>query len=187
MDLFEKFMLARQLNFSDGKIELLGQYVLFLPSDFLAMYTESVNSNPELVKSLYEAAKRTVREGFGVNVGKSYGFSPRDYTNWFKDILKLSGWGDAYWEENDLENHKGVISIKGSTVAAYLKGKVSSPCDHIVRGFMAGGGSNTYNSDIDVIEIECEAIGAERCKFIVDSAENLKIKFPNLSKQQLSK
>jgi predicted hydrocarbon binding protein len=52
---------------------------------------------------------------------------------------------------------------------------------------MAGGGSNTYNSDIDVIEIECEAIGAERCKFIVDSAENLKIKFPNLSKQQLSK
>lgn len=185
MSIFDELMLAKQLNFTDGKIELMGQGVLIAPSDFLAAYTESIGDSHELVIELYGCAKRSVHEGFGPNVGKSYGFSVMDYTNWFVNILNMSGWGRVRWEENDWENKKGVIVIEHSPIAKYLKGKVSSPCDHIVRGFMAGGGASAFNSDIDTIEVECEAAGAERCKFIVDSKENLKAKFPELVEQQL--
>lgn len=178
-------MLARQLSFRDGRIELMGQNVLLCPSDFMARYLMQISDNSDRTIELYESAKLAVREGFGINVGKSYGFSSRNYTEWFADILKMAGWGNVAWQENDLEQMKGVIDIQGSPIATYLNGKVKSPCDHIVRGFIAGGGSSAYKSDIDAIEVECEALGAKRCRFIVDLSTKLKLKYPEISSKQL--
>jgi predicted hydrocarbon binding protein len=185
MGIFEELMLAKQLSFKEGEISLLDQRIVMFPSNFLALYTEKIKDKRELVKELYECAKDSVRESFGPSVGKAYGFSVLDYTNWFVSILNMSGWGNVHWEENEWEKKRGVIKIEHSPIAKYLKGKVSSPCDHIMRGFMAGGGASAFDLDIDTIEVECEALGAEKCKFIVDSKENLKSRFPELFEQQV--
>jgi predicted hydrocarbon binding protein len=187
MSIFDKLMLARQLKFTDGRVELFGQPIILSPSDFLAIYISQINEDPILVGKFYNSAKRSVKEGFGINVGKSYGFSFRDYSNWFVDILKLSGWGRVTWQENDKENHKGVISIQGSPIATYLKGKVKFPCDHVMRGFLAGGASSAYKLDIDVVETECEALGAQSCKFMISLSEDITNRFPEFSKLQLGK
>lgn len=180
-------MLAKQIAFQEGKIELVGQRVVFSPADFFGVYIERINDDPKLVNNFYKAAKRAVQEGFGINVGKLYGFSLKDYSNWFVELATLSGWGKVYWKDIDRENNRGIIELENSPVAAYLKGKVKSPCDHVIRGFMAGGASSALKLDLDMIETECEALGAQKCKFVMDSTNNLKAKYPNIAKQQLGK
>ena len=113
-------------------------------------------------------------EDFGVNVGKVYGFSFKDYSRWFVDIAGLSGWGQFEWQDIDEEKRKGLIIVKNSPVADSLRNKVNSPCDHIIRGFVAGAASSAFKEDINIIEIECEALGAQGCKFVMGRLEDLK-------------
>lgn len=178
-------MVARQISFLEGKIELMGQRVVIAPSEFFANYIVGMNENSELIYGIYNAAKQIMRERFGVNLGKNYGFSFKDYATWFVDIAKLSGWGDVRWENRDEANHKGIISIGDSPIAGYLKGKVKYPCDHIIRGLMAGGACSAFVDEVDIIETECSALGTSRCKFIIDKYDVLKNNFPDLAKQQL--
>jgi predicted hydrocarbon binding protein len=185
MNIFEKLMLARQLSFKEGKIELLGQNLVFSPADFFSRYIYALKDKPELIISLYNSAKSTMKEGFSLNVGKSYGFSFKDYARWFVDIAELSGWGQVVWEDINEAEMKGVITITNSPVAANLKNKVSAPCDHITRGFMAGAASSAFKEEVDMIEIECEALGAQKCKFIMGKIDYLKSKFPDIVKNQV--
>ncbi|MDE1804263.1 MAG: hypothetical protein KGH59_00560 [Candidatus Micrarchaeota archaeon] len=187
MSLFDELMLARQLSFGDGKIELLGQRVVFIEADFISKYIEDINNDPKLVLEMYESTKKTMINGFGVDIGKKYSFSFKDYAKWFVDLAKLSGWGLIAWEEIDEELHKGVISVQNSPMTNYLKGKVTKPCDHVIRGLMAGGASSAFKTDLDILETECESLGSPKCKFIIDSLNNLQEKFPLLAKQQLGK
>jgi predicted hydrocarbon binding protein len=185
MSIFEELMLARQISFQDGRVELTGQRVVISPSAFFGAYTKSICDSPELVGAFYRAAKQAMTEGFGKDVGKAYGFSFSNYLDWFVKLAKLSGWGKIEWQESDEKKHTGIISAEGSPVAAYLKGKIASPCDHVIRGLMAGGASSAYKLDLDIVETECEALGAAKCLFVIDTAENLRKRHPDLAKLQL--
>ena len=93
MDFFEKLMLAKQLSFTEGRIDLLGQRFVIAPSDSLATFIYKINANAKLVGRLYSIAKQAVKNGFGANVGHTYSFSFWNYYEWFLDIAKLGGWG----------------------------------------------------------------------------------------------
>ncbi len=185
MSIFEELMLARQVSFQDGSVELTGQRVVISPSDFFGIYIKSISDDPEQVGAFYRAAKQAVKEGFGKNVGKAYGFSFSNYLDWFVKLAKMSGWGKIEWRENNEEKRTGVLETEGSPVAVYLKGNVKSPCDHVIRGLMAGGASSAYKLDLDIVETECEALGNAKCVFVIDTAENLRKNHPDLAKLQL--
>ena len=178
-------MLSKQISFNEGKISLLGQRFVILPADSLIYYVLKINKDVKFISKLYNSAKQTVAKGFGVDVGRNYSFSFGDYTNWFVEIAKFGGWGIIKWEELEKESHKGVISIENSPIGVSLKGKVNSPCDHIIRGFIAGGASSAFKSDVDVIETECIATGSTKCILVIDSNENLKLKYKKLYETQL--
>lgn len=178
-------MLVKQLTFKDGSINLMGWPLVFAPANFFSLLIEKINEDPDLVAELYYAAKLSNKEGFTTWIGKNYDMTFMDTTKFFVDIVGLVGWGNASWIELDHENKKGRIGVEGSAMTSNLKGKVKTACDHVIRGFMAGGASTAFKTDIDMIETECEALGAEKCIFVMDSKENLKAKYPKLAKQQL--
>jgi predicted hydrocarbon binding protein len=185
MSIFDELMLARQLKFTNGKIELLGQPLVFSPANFWSKYIFELKDNTEQIRQLYLSAKDTMKEGFSYNVGSSFGFSFKDYMKWFIDIAGLSGWGEFEWADMDETKKQGVITIKGSPVALELKNKVTEPCDHITRGFVAGAASSAFKDDIDIIEIECEAVGAEKCKLIMQKSDDIRLNFPEIAKKQV--
>jgi len=187
INLFDKLMLSRQLKFTEGEIDMLGQRVTIVPADLFTIFIIGINDKPDRVGEVYYAAKQAMKDNFATNIGKSYGFSQKDFSNWFIELAMMSGWGIVRFLENNADKHTAVITIENSPIAVRLKGKVKSPCDHIVRGLMAGGSVSAYNTEVDMVEIECQALGAEKCKFVVDSVENLNKKFPDLVAKQLYK
>ena len=178
-------MVARQLSFENGTIKMLGQRMLISPSDVFARYIFDIRDEPELLKNLYVSAKESIRGGFGINIGKVYGFSFKDYSKWFVELAMVAGWGKIVWEDIDENKKQGIITIQDSPVSAYLKNRVSKPCDHLTRGYIAGAASCAFREDIDIIEVECEAAGAQKCKFIMGPPDFLKKNFADISELQL--
>lgn len=185
MSLFEKLMLVKQLSFKDGSIDLMGWPLVFAPANFFSLFIGEINDDPKLVAELYYAAKQSNKEGFTTSIGKSYGMTFIDTTKFFVDLVGLVGWGNATWVDLDSKSKKGKIAVQGSVMTTNLKGKVKTACDHVIRGFMAGGASSAFKTDVDMLELECMALGAQRCIFVMDTKENLKAKYPELAKQQL--
>lgn len=184
MNIIEKLMFSRQLTFSDGQIKLFSENLLFVPSDFVSTYTETIKDNTDAIKNLYLAAKKSTKEKFGIAIGKEYGFAFRDYTKWFADIIELSGWGMLKWKDIDEAGRRGVISLTNSIVASSLKGKVQTQCDHIMRGFIAGGASVAFKEDMDVIEEKCIALGDPECIFVIGKNDVLKRNY-NIANSQV--
>jgi len=185
MGIFNELTLIRQLTFEDGNIRMLGQRMQILPSDVLARYVFDIRDDSQAILKLYISVKDSLREGFGLSIGKTYGFSFKDYSKWFVDLAMVAGWGKIVWEELNEEKRGGVVTIQDSPIASYLKGKVKDPCDHFTRGFIAGAASCAFKEDIDIIEIECEAVNAQKCMFIMGKKEDLKQKFPEACATQL--
>ena len=185
MNIFDKLMLSRQVSFQDGRIELLGQRVVISPSDFFASYVLKINDRPELVTDVYLAAKQATRDGFATNLGKANKFTFEDYSQWLVDLAILSGWGQIKWVEREKDKLRGVLSATDSPVALNLKGKVKRPCDHVIRGLMAGGASSAFRANVEIIEYECEALGHDACKFVIGTPADLCKRFPALYKAQL--
>lgn len=185
MNIFEKLMLARQISFNEGKIVLLNQRLVMFTSDFLGAYTLKINDEPGFVRQLYDAGKESVREGFGPGIGKSYSFSFNDFFKWYVDIARLSGWGLVKWEGIDEARHEGTLTIEDSPIAMYLRGRVKGPCDHMIRGFMAGGASSAFKTEVEMVETECYASGAPRCRFVFGPRDAMGAKFRDLYEQQV--
>ncbi len=139
--------------------------MVMLPASILSAYTEKISDSPELISNMYHSVKASQREGFASLVGKTYEFSFHDFFKWMTDIFAFAGWGIVEWKVLDENKHIGVITVAHAPVADELKGKVKTPIDHLIRGFVAGAASASFNVDIDVIELECAALGAPVCKF----------------------
>ena len=80
------------------------------------------------------------------------------------DLYTNLGWGKSTVSDFD---------IKGRSVTMYTKNnplvrgvKASHPVCHYIKGFYKGFSTVAFQSDhVSVVEIECEAMGADRCKF----------------------
>lgn len=171
MNFFEELMLARELSFTEGEIRLLGSRVTFLHATFSAEYTLRVNDNPEKVQDLYDVSKVSFRDGMSIAIGKKYHFSFNDFFKWLTQIAMLAGWGKLTWQDLNDQEKSGVILVENAPVATMLKGKVKLPCDHLERGFIAGGATGWLNTNVDCVEEECAALGAAQCRFVFKPRE----------------
>ncbi len=180
--LFEKLMLARQALFNDGSIKVFGHRVA-LGGDWMGVYIGRIN-NTEKVRTVYKDAKMASYE-FYLRLGKAYSFSAADYLRWVADLSDFGGWGIPKWADADKDNKRGMFTVTDAPVGAFLKGKVDAPCDHILRGMMAGGAKAGFKTEIDVVELECAALGKKECRFVMDTPENLKSKHKDLYRVQV--
>ncbi len=181
--IFDQLTLLRQLSFKDGDIRLMGNRVVIIHANFFYDYCMQINDSPEKVSELYSSAKSSFKVGIAESIGKNYGFSFNDFFNWMTKIAILAGWGNIKWEGLEEGDGIGKISVENSPIAEHLKGKVKSPVDHLIRGFIAGGASASLQKDIDALEEECVATGAPHCSFTFRPAGQFKISYE--TKRQL--
>lgn len=186
-DLFRDLSIAKELSFSEGTITLLGYRLTMINASYISSYIKSIEENRQLTKQFYESVMNSVIESWGPIIMKKYKFGFHETAKWWVEIVKLAGWGIDAWEYDDPTLHSGKTSLRNSALLPFLKGNVKYPCDHLMRGCMAGGISAAYNTPIHVVELECEAMGAEKCRFAYDELSKLKEKYPDIVEHQILK
>lgn len=166
MNIFEKLMFSRQLKFAEGDIELFGTRLVMIQSSFFSTYTLQINDSPDRVVELYQIAKKTFATDMAKSISKMYEFTFNDFFKWMTNIAMLAGWGTFKWELLDEGKKIAKINIENSPIAKPLINKVSSPVDHLIRGFIAGAASVSLKTDIDVMEEKCVALNSPYCEFV---------------------
>lgn len=178
--IFEKLLLNKQISFNNGSIYLMSNRKILIDAEVFSELILLVNNSEDMAHKLYYSIKTTFMNGAAKNMGINFSFDFNNYFKWLTDIAMLEGWGKFEWHLLDKEKKNGVIIIENSAVASQLKGRTTIPCDHIVRGLIAGGASISLKDDIDAFEEECMALGDPKCKIIFkpskDFKNNLKFK-----------
>ena len=166
MDLFQRLLAMRQLQFKEGEIDLLGQRIVMSPRDTLVGVTEFLTKNPELVPGMYETIRCSFGSGWASAVKKSYGFSTKDYIKWLIDISNIAGWGKSELVKYDIDTDIGVFRTFNPLIGSQFIGKSTVPVDHIWRALTAGGQTRVFDKEMDWIETQCVATGSPFCEFV---------------------
>ena len=178
-DFMQKLILAGQLKFNKGSIELLNQKVSVFP---VSVFSTIVENNPGAIPDVYKATKQSAKL-FASEIKKRHKFSGQQLKSWLKDIIEFAGWGEAEFVLYDEKSFRSIFRVKESTVAKISNKK--EPSDHALRGFFAGGGSDSLGKDLDCVETKCIAQGDKICEFFLAEASILKKEQPELAKKQL--
>lgn len=184
-NIFTKLLMARQIKFEEGEIDLMKQRVVIVPNDFLIELSFESDKSIDGIKQLYQSAKRGVKEGFAKELNKSFGLKGAEFIKWLIDISGLSGWGNHDLIRIDPEKKIGILKTMNAPVAMKLKGRVNNPTESIWRGLLAGGASAVFNEDIDFVETKCFALGDPYCEFVFKPRNILLTEGSELIKKQI--
>jgi len=165
MNLFLKLLVSGILKIDNGKISIKTTNYLFSPTIYVSILTEYFKLKNQ--KNYFYLISWVT--GFYV-------------TNNIINYFKLKNVDEIYRVGMDFAENMGIGLYK---THKYLAGKwtefeIDDPFIHekysdiAVAGIMAGGASLVHNAVCQGIEIACKLDGAERCKFLVATEEELK-------------
>src|SRR3989344_998621 len=173
MSIFDKLMAVKQVAFTDGEIKLMNQRVMFIPNEVNIALTKVMLENKNLIGKIYQIIKKDFNAGWSKSLKQAYGFDSRKFMEWLINLTNLSGWGINKLENFDATNKTGIFTIQGAPAASYFNGKINEPVDHLLRALYAGGASTVFGEEIDWIEVECQAKGAQKCKLVFGPRKEL--------------
>lgn len=173
----KKLMFARQLTFDRGKMQVLNQRVVVIPSCVFMYMLKEGGSFEEAANYIYLSTKLSVKEKFGVGIEKEYGLKGKQKIDWLRDVNDLVGLGLLTISDYDPIKKRGIGVVTDAPIADNILknyGKSDKPVDHDIRGFIAGGCSSAFASDVECVETECLAMGDNRCKFLAKPLEEFR-------------
>lgn len=167
--LFGKLLIGRQLEFDNGKINLIGQPMVMMPVVTIAKMQHHIEKKSKLRKlgedALYNAAKDAGIDYMG-RYRKNYGVtSPTKLLEWAINSMHLAGWGQFTVSKFDVKKAIAEFKVENSPFAIEI-GKRRYPVDHIIRGYIAGGLYVMFNRKVECKETKCIATGYPHCEFI---------------------
>ncbi|MDE1823187.1 MAG: 4-vinyl reductase [Candidatus Micrarchaeota archaeon] len=180
MNIFERFLLSREVTVREGEITLDQQRVIMLPVNFIASYTLKLANDKAEGRKLYEAMKKGMF-AFSIPLGKAYGLSYKDFLDRWIKYNAFAGWGIVEYQLIETDTTRGFLTYKNLTLHLYLKGKgITEHSDRLLEGIIAGALSSTFKVDIDAVETKCVCSGNDVCVFYWGPRSYLRKEFPEL-------
>jgi predicted hydrocarbon binding protein len=120
----------------------------------------------EFHKKIYLAVKQSTKDSLFKDLSLTFTEKKKEL-EFVENFFTASGWGAIQGIDVQFEGKKAIVVVENSPFASALKGKLTFPVDAFLRGTLAGIFSKLFEEDIDCVEVECQALTSERCKFIL--------------------
>lgn len=166
---FDKFVYVNQLKFKDYNFSLINVPFLILPTDIAAGLCGQ--ENEEFNKMLYYAVKQSVTKELSPRFKLDFGMEQERFLKFSETFFTASGFGLLQNIQLDFAKSRAIVSVSNSAVAQLLKGKVKRPCDHLMRGILAGIFSAAFKASIECVEHKCSAVHEGNCEFVCEPAD----------------
>lgn len=179
-DIVKKLMFAREIDFEEGSIKLLGHPIVMCPiTTFVEM--RRILERIDSTAFLYHASKNSGL-GYMKNMKKKFGMKSRDLMKWGVNTISLAGWGKTKILTADFDKKIAHLLLEDSTfVQCY--GKSKGPVDDVFRGYIASAATIFFKTDMDAIETKCKAKGDRLCEVVAKPKGSFDIKKPEIRKQ----
>ncbi len=179
-DIVKKLMFAREIDFEEGEINLLGHPIIMCPIATLVEIRRFLE-NIDATALLYRASKNSGLD-YMKDMKKKFGMKPRDLMKWGVNTISLAGWGKTKILNVDFDKKVARLVLEDSSfVRCY--GKSKEPVDDVFRGYIASAATIFFRTDADAIETKCKAKGDRLCEVIAKPRGRFDTKKPGIKKQ----
>jgi predicted hydrocarbon binding protein len=161
---FDKYIFTGTLKYTHSNFFLVDVPFVIAPTNILMGIASE--DDFEFQKKIYLEIKKGTRDYFLQKV-TDLGIDKQRQLKFVEEFFIGSGWGDIQVVDLNNESKRAIIVVDNSPFVAALKGKTKIECDVFIRGVFAGLFSRIFDTAIECVEVECAALNAERCKFIV--------------------
>ena len=168
---FDKFVFVNQLRFKDYNFYLVDVPFAVMPADVIAAL--SAETDEQFTKRLYYSVKHSVQSQLAPRFRIDFGLEQERFLKFSETFFTASGFGLLQNIQIDSASARAVISVTNSPVARLLKNKAQKPCDHFLRGILAGIFSAAFKQDIECIERKCFAVHDSNCEFVCEPASRV--------------
>lgn len=86
--------------------------------------------------------------------------------------LSAAGWGAWHIDMSRIKQGYIVVDLRESAVAKSLE-LVGKPVCHLYAGLLAGAMTHLVRRELNAIEIQCYAMGEDRCRFLIGSEKRV--------------
>lgn len=172
---FSRLMETGEFRISDdGLIQLLNEYMFFLPSPVAAKLQSIIvkkHGADEAEKIFTEMGAYQVEQA-AKRYEDDYNFeemSTEKINEFTSQIIRLIGFGDVEFKQLDPEDG-AVVELEKSVFASRyrdIEGQVTYPADFWFKGLIERHFEVIFDAEVSVEERECVAKGDERCLFVV--------------------
>ena len=162
---FDKFIFTSTLKYTHNNFYLLNIPFVIAPVDSLIGIAGIQET--DFQKKIYLAVKKSTFESLMKEFGENFGVEKNKELDLVNTFFTASGWGNIQNIDVQQESKKAIVVLENSPFAVALKGKTQIQADTFLRGSLAGIFSKIFSEDVDCVEVECAALGGERCKFII--------------------
>jgi len=171
LELINKFILSKNLQFERGEIKLLGTNICLIPPEvYLEFLKELQKSNLEEI--LYESSFKS-GVGWFETISKSTGKTDKkELIEFIPKILDLLALGEIKIIDFNFEKKKATAILKNS-LNAELYGTSKVPVDLQFCGYLAGAFTVIFSSKVKCKEVKCKAMGEDFCEFTIWGDENV--------------
>ncbi len=176
-----KLLFTGQFKMEKGSLTILSHKFMIIP---VSVVVAVIKNDPQAVKYLYYAAKEGGMDFADVLVKAFKLNGVQKLEELLINTFNLGGWGELEIVKNDMQSKFAIFRIKNSAVALD-HGKADFPVCHTNRGFLAGGASRVYQTDMDCIEARCVSKGDAACEFITANKNYLSANYTELFKKQI--
>ena len=161
---FDKYIFTNTLKYTHNNFYLVNVPFVISPVDIFLSILKS--SDLEFHKKIYLAIKEDTKSSF-MKRFSALGITENKELDFVRAFFIASGWGALQIVDHDIKSKRAIVVLDNSPFATALIGKTDVVVDTFLKGVLAGLFSEIYKDDIDCVEVECVALGAKSCKFIL--------------------
>lgn len=162
---FDRFIFTNNLKYVHNNFYLINLPFLIIPNELLVGLVR--RENTELNKDIYYTIRSATRRSLVRQFNLDFRLEGERALNLVEQFFTAAGWGGIKRTDLDAEKHRAIVSVSNSPIAQTLKGKVTRPVDHFLRGILAGLFSDFFKTDVECFEKECIATNQKECLFII--------------------
>ena len=146
---------------SGGRLEILSEKHVMLPNSVLISLSKI---NPKLmypaVKKQAQAAASRMAKKLGVK-------DAMEFQKSFPDVFMMYGLGRPEIVDLDTKLRRALVRVRGSPIAAELRGSSEAPVCFLTAAVLAGIFSYILKKDVNAKEKNCEVKGEDFCQFVL--------------------
>ena len=161
----DKFVVTNNLKYKNNNFYLIDTQFLMVPTEILVSMT--AKATREESKKTYYAVKQATQEKLMEKFNIDFGLQGQKGLELVETIFTAFGWGQLKNIDLDFDKKQAIVTVSNSPFAENLQGKTQTESDHLIRGILAGLFSKFFSADMECVELECMALGAQACKFIL--------------------
>ncbi|MAG22285.1 MAG: hypothetical protein CL943_03205 [Candidatus Diapherotrites archaeon] len=162
---YDKFIFTNGLKYKNNNFYLLNMPFVIAPSELFIGLLEV--DDEDFKRKLYYATKDSVRKHLIKEFDLDFGFKGAKLVTFLETYFVASGWGKIQTVDLNMGGKKAIVKVRNNPFSSHLHKKVSRPCDHFIRGILAGVFSRVFNAKVDCVEVHCAALGEQDCEFII--------------------